>query len=468
LTKASNCGLFILQFGLGKGSPFKRWEPVEINWYNQREEEMSMPTIPMAMQVGSPSGTSLQIFDAIVAPSGGTHTSLAAALADTNLPAAPNILVRSGVYSTSENLQLKDGTRIIGENYLNTTIDFMGQQYNIYADGSQNAVSKVSIENIKITGSTNLNGSLYFNEVTNGTISNCDITSTKSCIQLDTCTNTLVTNCLLSSSNSGGAALEISSCTFTSIMGCYLALDNTHGINTHECESLKILNNILEGDDVNQGNTAIIIYQGSNVDISHNRITGNEIGLEIDEFSSNPSEKVEISHNIFHSNDDGITVQNSESINISSNQVSSCTNDGITISDCVHCSINGNTIVDAVTGLFISSSICAIRSNIITGNSDDGVKIINCSSVPIVGNYIEGNTGNGLYIEGSPYCSITTNCITNSGQNKYNLNIGDSDCTKAIVADNQFYPVGPGGASTNAGSSLFWSGDISDSNNESV
>ncbi len=96
------------------------------------------------------------LYDAIVAPSGGDYTSVVAACAGE--AAGASIFIRSGTYTETADVVLKDKQSLIGENREETIIDFDNAAYQIYGNALANGVT---LKDFTVKNSADANGTVY-------------------------------------------------------------------------------------------------------------------------------------------------------------------------------------------------------------------------------------------------------------------------------------------------------------------
>jgi PGF-pre-PGF domain-containing protein len=150
--------------------------------------------------------------------------------------------------------------------------------------------------------------------------------------------------------------------------------------------------------------------------LSKNRIYNNTLGIELISSTNN-----NISSNHIYNNTDGVELSSSSTNNnITSNHVYNNTEDGISLSNSENNNISFNTIYNNTDGInFWQSNNSEIFDNSIFNNSNLGIDLSSSQYNNITSNHVYNNSGNyGINLGGSDNNNITSNHVYN------NTNIG--------------------------------------------
>jgi len=337
-----------------------------------------------------------------------------------NASACYTVFVYNGIYY--ETVVVNKSVNLIGENKNNVIIDgSMGDPVvkivqievssvtirnftiaNAGKDGYSDGIIALNVADIHISDCIFMNssGSIYFEDVLNSSIINCNITNSLANINIFGSNNITINNC--TTYNLGGPAEP--GCSY---MGCISIEGRGKQCSNISISNCSIYNNVFAG-----------IYTWGSKDI-------------------------EIFNNIIYENGiRGIALSDVKNIKIYENTIYNHEWEGIDCQGCLNITIHNNNISDNGNGLWwvrggIHIDDCLdsiIENNTIQSSNRCGIAIENSQYNQIVGNNIF-NSENGTLLQYCSHNNITGNIIANSNDQGIKIFISDNNivCGNTII-----------------------------------
>jgi len=308
------------------------------------------------------------------------------------------VFVFNGIYS--DYLYVTKSIKLIGENQESTIIDTTLEFE--YADY------------VTVRGFTVKLGGIRLWHSSHHTVRE-NILSDRGGIQLNDCSNSVVSENVISPTLDNGITIKSDSIS-NILSNNYISGANDHGIlirgdsnNTIVTNNIitncgwdginvdKADNTVITDNTITNNDHSILLDFVSNSVLNGNTITDNDKGIDIDH-----SENLIVSHNIISDNNrHGIDVSHSENIEISNNTITNNHEAGIDLSNDDNIIVTDNSIVNNYV-----SGICAVASNNnqftynIIKNNADGIWLYESHENIVEKNEITDNNHRGILIEG--------------------------------------------------------------------
>lgn len=343
---------------------------------------------------------------------GNTTSSIQDAIDNYAIP-GDTIYVHKGTYN--ENLLIDKTLNLTGEDKEVTIID----------GGYVGDVIHATANWVNITGFTITNGSygIYFESVSNGMISGCNVDSNsdEGIFLFSSSNNTVSLNNI--SNNYYGIHIRESS-NDNLVFRNEIFNNSINGIYLSKLSSNKIKNNTVK----NNGGNGIYLYSTKNVSVENNEFSSNSIGV----YSTASSENNIMTKNNISDNQYGLYFGLSFNNTITENSILHNTYHGIWIySSSKNNSIkNCNISFNSRHGIYLSLSVTnnTIEKNDISNNVD-GINLSSSSNNTIYHNNIFNNLNDGIHVLSSSNNTIIKNDISNNWRG---INLVNS-------SDNQIY-----------------------------
>jgi parallel beta-helix repeat protein len=344
----------------------------------------------------------------------------------------------------------------------NTDASFLIRDVYVHSGGqtfrgiSLDNVQNGTVENAVLTD--NGNGLVYWSSA-NLTFSGIEATSNHaSGIYGAFGTNVTTTASTLSYNNNG---METSGDVDAAIVGNDISSNQAHGIRAWYPEGIRVLDNSILGsagvgvylngaqdvEIVNNtvaggGNTGLVVrssvqFSGSSIRIERNNISANGYnGIAVDQGRS-----VFILDNVISENTYGGYLQSLFSATVWGNTVSSNKGEGLRFAGLSYGTIEDNVFSgNGGAGLEIGASDSTVRGNQLVDNGDAGAHVWYSERTSVELNTIEGNLGEGIFLEESDRITVSRNSIAGNGRD--GIRVGSA--TNASLLSNTISHDGQG------------------------
>ncbi|MFX1286085.1 MAG: NosD domain-containing protein [Promethearchaeota archaeon] len=264
-------------------------------------------------------------------------------------------------------------------------------------------------------------GSIVFSKVSHGIIHNN--TMVRSGIAIYSSRNCTVSDNLVTGDSGDGIHLLNSN--HTSILSNQVFNNQGQGISIDTS-----WDSTISGNTVNNNNEDGIRFKDSTaIIISNNTVSQNGVGIYLG--SSNNST---ISNNIVTDNKhNGIFLEDSSNSAISNNTITGSPWSGIRLLNSSESTLGNNSITECSDGISVDESeTLTLTNNMVTSNSADGIDLFYSGNSILSGNMVSNNGGNGFNIFDSETSVLTANTASNNND----LGIFLRDSTDITLSNN--------------------------------